>query len=177
MERESKWTKKYKDSIDCSNPKGFSQKAHCQGLKKKKMKKSQVIQELNKVAEMLEDMKLFKEAGAVHNVFVKIASEFKNEYQVPFPMNLDDALNNYDSGTYSVDKKGSWEDAEPISDFREEMSDADLHQPAAVDDNHIIFYNEDDDHVEVMNMIPKHHLDSLHKNPSDETRRIKRADD
>ena len=177
MERESKWTKKYKDSIDCSNPKGFSQKAHCQGLKKKKMKKSQVIQELNKVAEMLEDMKLFKEAGAVHNVFVKIASEFKNEYQVPFPMNLDDALNNYDSGTYSVDKKGSWEDAEPISDFREEMSDEDLHQPAAVDDNHIIFYNEDDDHVEVMNMIPKHHLDSLHKNPSDQTRRIKRADD
>ena len=177
MERESKWTKKYKDSIDCSNPKGFSQKAHCQGLKKKKMKKSQVIQELNKVAEMLEDMKLFKEAGAVHNVFVKIASEFKNEYQVPFPMNLDDALNNYDSGTYSVDKKGTWEDAEPISDFREEMSDADLHQPAAVDDNHIIFYNEDDDHVEVMNMIPKHHLDTLHKNPSDETRRIKRAKD
>ena len=177
MERESKWTKKYKDSIDCSNPKGFSQKAHCQGLKKKKMKKSQVIQELNKVAEMLEDMKLFKEAGAVHNVFVKIASEFKNEYEVPFPMNLDDALNNYDSGTYSVDKKGSWEDAEPISDFREEMSDEDLHQPAAVDDNHIVFYNEDEDHVEVMNMIPKHHLDSLHKNPSDETRRIKRAKD
>ena len=177
MERESKWTKKYKDSIDCSNPKGFSQKAHCQGLKKKKMKKSQVIQELNKVAEMLEDMKLFKEAGAVHNVFVKVASEFKNEYQVPFPMNLDDALNNYDSGTYSVDKKGTWEDAEPISDFREEMSDADLHQPAAVDDNHIIFYNEDDDHVEVMNMIPKHHLDTLHKIPSDETRRIKRAKD
>ena len=177
MVRESKWTKKYKDSIDCSDPKGFSQKAHCQGLKKKKMKKSQVIQELNKVAEMLEDMKLFKEAGAVHNVFVKIASEFKNEYQVPFPMNLDDALNNYDSGTYSVDKKGSWEDAEPISDFREEMSDEDLHQPAAVDDNHIVFYNEDEDHVEVMNMIPKHHLDSLHKNPSDQTRRIKRADD
>ena len=177
MEKESKWTKKYKDSIDCSNPKGFSQKAHCQGKKKKKMKKSQVINELNKVAYILEDMKLFKEAGAIHNVFVKVASEFKNKYEVPFPMNLDDALNNYDSGTYSVDKKGSWEDAEPISDFREEMSDADLHQPAAVDDNHIIFYNEDDDHVEVMNMIPKHHLDSLHKNPSDETRRIKRADD
>ena len=122
-------------------------------------------------------MKLLKEARAIHNVFVKVASEFKNEYQVPFPMNLDDALNNYDSGTYSVDQKGSWEDAEPISDFREEMSDADLHQPAAVDDNHIVFYNEDEDHVEVMNMIPKHHLDSLHKNPSDETRRIKRAKD
>jgi hypothetical protein len=32
---EAKWSKEYKDSIDCNNPKGFSQKAHCQSLKKK----------------------------------------------------------------------------------------------------------------------------------------------
>jgi hypothetical protein len=32
------WSKKYKDSIDCSNPKGFSQKAHCQGKKKEEVK-------------------------------------------------------------------------------------------------------------------------------------------
>jgi hypothetical protein len=31
---EEKWTEKYKRSIDCKNPKGFSQKAHCQGRKK-----------------------------------------------------------------------------------------------------------------------------------------------
>ena len=30
-----KWSEKYKRSIDCNNPKGFSQKAHCQGRKKK----------------------------------------------------------------------------------------------------------------------------------------------
>ena len=30
-----KWTQKYKNSINCSNPKGFSQKAHCAGKKKK----------------------------------------------------------------------------------------------------------------------------------------------
>ena len=29
------WSQKYKKSIDCSNPKGFSQRAHCQGRKKK----------------------------------------------------------------------------------------------------------------------------------------------
>ena len=29
-----KWSANYKDSIDCSNPKGFSQKAHCAGRKK-----------------------------------------------------------------------------------------------------------------------------------------------
>ena len=34
-EVEEKWSKKYKDSIDCDNPKGFSQKAHCQGKVKK----------------------------------------------------------------------------------------------------------------------------------------------
>ena len=30
------WTKKYKKSINCSNPKGFSQKAHCAGRRKRK---------------------------------------------------------------------------------------------------------------------------------------------
>jgi len=30
-----KWSQKYKRSIDCNNPKGFSQRAHCQGRKKK----------------------------------------------------------------------------------------------------------------------------------------------
>jgi hypothetical protein len=29
------WSQKYKKSIDCDNPKGFSQKAHCQGRKKR----------------------------------------------------------------------------------------------------------------------------------------------
>ena len=29
------WSEKYKDSIDCKHPKGFSQKEHCQGRKKR----------------------------------------------------------------------------------------------------------------------------------------------
>ena len=31
---EEKWSAKYKRSINCNNPKGFSQRAHCQGRKK-----------------------------------------------------------------------------------------------------------------------------------------------
>lgn len=31
------WSKKYKNSIDCNNPKGFSQRAHCQSKKKNEM--------------------------------------------------------------------------------------------------------------------------------------------
>jgi hypothetical protein len=34
-EIEEKWSEKYKKSINCSHPKGFSQRAHCQGKKKK----------------------------------------------------------------------------------------------------------------------------------------------
>jgi hypothetical protein len=33
-ELDEKWSNKYKRSIDCSHPKGFSQRAHCQGKKK-----------------------------------------------------------------------------------------------------------------------------------------------
>ena len=66
---------------------------------------------------------------------------------------------------------------ETISDFREETSDDMMHSPATVDDDHLVFYNEDKNHIEVMNMIPKHHLESLHNNPSKKTRFIKRADD
>jgi len=40
-EIDEKWSEKYKKSIDCNNPKGFSQRAHCQGRKKKKMNESE----------------------------------------------------------------------------------------------------------------------------------------
>lgn len=32
---DEKWSKKYKKTIDCSNPEGFSQKAHCAARKKR----------------------------------------------------------------------------------------------------------------------------------------------
>ena len=35
-----KWSAKYKKSINCNNPKGFSQRAHCAGRKKKKKSES-----------------------------------------------------------------------------------------------------------------------------------------
>lgn len=49
-----KWTKKYKKSINCSHPKGFSQKAHCAGRKArragKKTKSSSVSEETIKLS-------------------------------------------------------------------------------------------------------------------------------
>jgi len=46
------WSQKYKRSIDCDNPKGFSQKAHCQGKKKKlseqKLKPYKTVEQIAK---------------------------------------------------------------------------------------------------------------------------------
>ena len=134
------------------------------------------IKELAELCDLLESKGHIVEANTIHQMFMKEANKFKKKHSVPFPKDLNKALDEFNSN-YQVDSDGSWENAEPISDFREELSDADLHQPAAVDDNHIVFYNEDEKHVEVMNMIPEHHLDSLHKNPSDKTKWIKRAED
>jgi hypothetical protein len=41
LELEEKWSEKYKKSINCNNPKGFSQRAHCQG-RKKRLKESEM---------------------------------------------------------------------------------------------------------------------------------------
>ena len=40
-----KWSEKYKKSIDCNNPKGFSQRAHCQGKRKhSEMKEGEITE-------------------------------------------------------------------------------------------------------------------------------------
>jgi len=36
---QEEWSNKYKKSINCSSPKGFSQRAHCAGRDNGKMKK------------------------------------------------------------------------------------------------------------------------------------------
>jgi len=51
-ELDEKWSEKYKRSIDCSHPKGFSQRAHCQGRKKTEeeiMKEQQLKEAIKKL--------------------------------------------------------------------------------------------------------------------------------
>lgn len=55
-ELDEKWSKKYKSSIDCSHPKGFSQKAHCQGKKKNEETLMKEEQLKNLIKEMVEEM-------------------------------------------------------------------------------------------------------------------------
>ena len=51
--KEKKWSEKYKKSIDCNNPKGFSQKAHCAGKKKKSENLMKLTK--SKLKEMIEE--------------------------------------------------------------------------------------------------------------------------
>ncbi|NBO22695.1 hypothetical protein EBU94_05065, partial [bacterium] len=53
-EMEEKWSEKYKKSIDCNNPKGFSQRAHCQGRKKKL--REAIVESIRTQAAQLKDI-------------------------------------------------------------------------------------------------------------------------
>ena len=48
------WSQNYKDSINCSNPKGFSQKAHCAG--KKKTESLSLDEQFDTIEEMVESL-------------------------------------------------------------------------------------------------------------------------
>ena len=51
-----KWSQKYKKSINCKRPKGFSQKAHCAGRKKKRGKKMyKEIQDAKYIMDMMKE--------------------------------------------------------------------------------------------------------------------------
>ncbi len=51
-----KWSTKYKKSINCKRPKGFSQKAHCAGRKKKRGKKMyKEIQDSKYIMDMMRE--------------------------------------------------------------------------------------------------------------------------
>ena len=51
---QEEWTNKYKKDIDCSNPKGFSQRAHCAGRKKKEQEVKKLnLNQLNEILKLL----------------------------------------------------------------------------------------------------------------------------
>ena len=64
-----KWSKKYKKSIDCNNPKGFSQKAHCAGKKKREsiMKLKEFVRKTIREALVEKQMNLFVEKNVPTN--------------------------------------------------------------------------------------------------------------
>lgn len=76
-----KWSEKYKKSINCNNPKGFSQRAHCQG-RKKRLKESKE-DELEKYGYDIEGIK----------TAIKLMSQLSETYGEGIPLNF--SLHNY----------------------------------------------------------------------------------
>ena len=68
------WSKKYKRSIDCSNPKGFSQKAHCAGRKKKENVMSSKLEEL--VGKRLTEEQFDEAAGKKDACYHKVKARY-----------------------------------------------------------------------------------------------------
>ncbi len=50
--------------------------------------------------------------------YIKKSSKFEKVYKVELHENLDDTLNQYDAENYYVDPDGQWENAIPISKFK-----------------------------------------------------------
>ena len=71
---EKKWSKKYKKSIDCNNPKGFSQKAHCAGRKKQESKMSLKLEEL--VGKRLTEEQFDEAAGKKDACYYKVKRRY-----------------------------------------------------------------------------------------------------
>ena len=97
-----KWSKKYKSSIDCSNPKGFSQRAHCAGRRKRKRGgktksrpveslrektmtdiKKLIINEINTTVKKESVKKKINESSKNLYESIKVASELKKENKNP----------------------------------------------------------------------------------------------
>ena len=140
------------------------------------------LKELAELCDQLEAQGNIIEANNIHNLFIKKASEVEKGHSVKFPMTFEQALEKFSPEEFEVDIDGKWEDTEPISDIKNEYEDL-LDDPAAIDDNHIILFDEDNELDEndgpfvVMNMVPEEHMESLQNNPSKQTKWIKRAED
>ena len=92
------WSKQYKDSIDCSNPKGFSQKAHCAGKKKK-----EDIEEWQIMPQTIKPMGLKHKPGKGPNNRFDFINKSNNRANQPTAENLDNCK--YGKYYCSTDKK------------------------------------------------------------------------
>lgn len=72
-----RWSTKYKKKINCSNPKGFSQKQYCKRKSRGGAYKSsfEILVTLVKIANSLDAKSLISEADILDNIMEKIAKD------------------------------------------------------------------------------------------------------
>ncbi len=105
---DEEWSEKYKRSIDCNNPKGFSQKAHCQGRKKKEsiVRNDDIIEERSRSTNVsvLKQLQPYSKNPSYYVTFTdleKVGVNPNNKFATPlgvYAYNLKDLWNDWISG-------------------------------------------------------------------------------
>ena len=117
-----KWSDKYKRSINCSNPKGFSQKAHCAGRKKTNEDEAPAPKKIGREFNHLEDFVFTEQSGAVKAVkyLREIEQDAKNMSQ-KWDGNPTVYWGRDDDGTFRLVGKNNWGREEGKSSSPDEL--------------------------------------------------------
>lgn len=120
-----KWSAKYKRSINCSNPKGFSQKAHCAGRKKNESVNEAEAPAPKKVGREfnhLEDLVFTEPNGAQRAIqILKDLAKPESKISIKWDGNPTVYWGRDDDGTFRMVGKNNWGREEGKSSSPEEL--------------------------------------------------------
>jgi hypothetical protein len=120
-----KWSKKYKSSISCSNPKGFSQKAHCAGRKKNESiyeAEPPVPKKVGREFNHLEDLVFTEPNGAVKAIeILKSLAKPETSITIKWDGNPTVYWGRDEDGTFRIVGKNNWGREEGKSSSPEEL--------------------------------------------------------
>jgi hypothetical protein len=116
------WSKKYKSSINCSNPKGFSQKAHCAGRKKKTNEDAQAPKKVGREFNHLEDLVFTEPNGGKRAVeILKNLAQDAQDVAIKWDGNPTVYWGRDEDGTFRLVGKNNWGREEGKSSSPEEL--------------------------------------------------------
>jgi hypothetical protein len=120
-----KWSKKYKSSINCSNPKGFSQKAHCAGRKKNESvneAETPVPKKVGREFNHLEDLVFTEPNGAVKAIeILKSLAKPETSITIKWDGNPTVYWGRDEDGTFRMVGKNNWGREEGKSSSPEDL--------------------------------------------------------
>ena len=120
-----KWSKKYKSSINCSNPKGFSQKAHCAGRKKNESiyeAETPAPKKVGREFNHLEDLVFTEPNGAVKAIeILKSLAKPETSITIKWDGNPTVYWGRDEDGTFRMVGKNNWGREEGKSSSPEDL--------------------------------------------------------
>ncbi len=119
-----KWSQKYKRSINCSNPKGFSQRAHCAGRKKNESigEDAAAPKKVGREFNHLEDLVFTEPNGALRAVEVlKNLAQDSSDVAIKWDGNPTIYWGRDEDGTFRMVGKNNWGREEGKSSSPEEL--------------------------------------------------------